>query len=171
MRQCRACHYHPTCAFASERQSREEGVGGNYGGSTLSQAVDLVRGSLSLLISDEISNLQTWINISPVLHLALLSKDLRILNHGVCLLGTDSCTIWSLFCEGIHEMGMHITWEMRPKLLPLPRFCQHPQILAAGQPQIIELANRILKTVHTPLVIPACVLAVSTLPTIAVWER
>ena len=108
MRQCRACHYHPTCAFASERQSREEGVegeGGNYGGSTLSQAVDLVRGSLSLLISDEISNLQTWINISPVLHLALLSKDLRILNHGVCLLGTDSCTIWSLFCDGIHEMG------------------------------------------------------------------
>ena len=68
MRQCRACHYHPTCAFASERQSRGGGeeVGGNYGGSTLSQAVDLVRGSLSLLISDEISNLQTWINISPV---------------------------------------------------------------------------------------------------------
>ena len=86
-----------------------EEVGGNYGGSTLSQAVDLVRGTHGLLISDEISNLQTWINISPVLHLALLSKDLRILNHGVCLLGTDSCTIWSLFCDGIHEMGMHIT--------------------------------------------------------------
>ena len=105
MRQCRACHYHPTCAFACERQSRGGG-GGNYGGSTLSQAVDLVRGSLSLLISDEISNLQTWINISPVPPApGPAFKRIRILNLGLCLLGTDSCKSWSLFCDGIHQIG------------------------------------------------------------------
>ena len=108
MRQCRACHYHPTCAFASERQSREErrgwgvimGVAHYHRPWTwfVGASVFLSRTRSPTFKPGSISHLSLQ-------HLAPAFKRIRILNLGLCLLGIDSCKSWSLFCEGIHQIG------------------------------------------------------------------
>ena len=68
-----------------------------------------------------------------LLHLSPAFKRIRILNLGLCLLGTDSCKSWSLFCDGIHQIGDAYHMRNAPKAIAIVTLLPTPPNLS-GRP-------------------------------------